>query len=451
MTTPAPIELDCDRTTILKVDFHFLTWVFGGGVTHNPDSKDSLKPMRPHDPVTPVRSSGVRGQLRFWWRATTGARLESLEALKRREAEVWGGIWGGNPVRGQVAVMVEKRPGSKEPRAVPTFSWSEKNHPTSTRETQKIAYGAFPMRPTDKPPKLGDDSRSVIWDHTGIDYRLRLTHPPELADEIGLSVSAWLTFGGYGGRTSRGFGAVALTESPSSATITDSPRQLAERLREPKGTQLLEGVPALGNPHAESPSDPGCIMKLGKKQGSPVDAWKRAVSALEAFRQGPGQGRNEGNVKNQPGRSLWPEADELRSITGQAKPKHGQRLNHGAAFPRADFGMPIIFHFKDSNKGRPHDENSDPRDLTLVPSEQHTRLASPLILTVTKGGQPVAVHLQNAGAPDELLLMEGSAPFRQVQKHVEVARMDRLTREQKQLLEPTPVMAFLDYFARTLG
>src|SRR5215213_3096694 len=42
--------------------YGFLTYVMGGGVRIREHQKLS-------DPVTPVRSASIRGQLRFWWRA----------------------------------------------------------------------------------------------------------------------------------------------------------------------------------------------------------------------------------------------------------------------------------------------------------------------------------------------------------------------------------------------
>jgi CRISPR-associated protein Cmr1 len=48
-------------------------------------------------------------------------------------------------------------------------------------------------------------------------------------------------------------------------------------------------------------------------------------------------------------------------------------------FPRAAFGMPIIFHFKDNNSRAPSPRNTDPSDTTLMPVDAERR-ASPLIL-----------------------------------------------------------------------
>ena len=58
-------------------DIRNITPVIGGGVVAGAA-----------DPVTPVRGTSVRGQLRFWWRAR--ARPRSGESLRDRESVVWG-------------------------------------------------------------------------------------------------------------------------------------------------------------------------------------------------------------------------------------------------------------------------------------------------------------------------------------------------------------------------
>lgn len=42
------------------------------------------------DTVTPVRASSIRGQLRFWWRATIGAKCTDIDDLAKREGAIWG-------------------------------------------------------------------------------------------------------------------------------------------------------------------------------------------------------------------------------------------------------------------------------------------------------------------------------------------------------------------------
>ncbi|TVQ96811.1 MAG: type III-B CRISPR module RAMP protein Cmr1 [Deltaproteobacteria bacterium] len=427
--SPAPIRLDQSRITTLEVPFRFLTWVFGGGVKHNPNTTDSMEPMRPFDPVTPVRSSGVRGQLRFWWRATTGARLGSLGELKRREAEVWGGIWGGEPTHGKVGLTVEKT-GGDNPTPVPTFQWGRSNFPRPTNKADGIAYGAFPMRPQGNIGDGEEDVRSVLWDHGDLRYRLLLTVPPELNQEIRLAVSAWLAFGGYGARLTRGFGAVALDENATQTGLQDDPDAVLESIRRLEPPRL-KGVPAIdANPER---------FQRARARSTPIEGWKAAIQNLQQFRQGLNLGRNKPGPNARhgvpAGRSRWPEPDELRRVTRRSDPDHRQPVNQGGAFPRADFGLPIIFHFN---------SNQDPPEQTLQIDRTTDRLPSPVILNVTRGGEPIALWLRNADAPEELHLKGADTSVR---KTVSEKRLQELAPHHQKLIDPSPVAAFLKHFS----
>ncbi|MCA9526379.1 MAG: hypothetical protein KC549_08805, partial [Myxococcales bacterium] len=167
------------------------------------------------------------------------------------------------------------------------------------------------------------------------------------------AVDAWLAFGGLGGRTRRGFGAVAAD------TVRDPAEELA---RLSAGLQNRAGVTSLAGAR---------LVTHPKSDATALSALDRGLGRLKAFRQGPGIGRNPGtDDPRRPGRSRWPEADEIRRITGQADRKHRTPLTTTRAFPRAAFGLPIIFHFKDFG---------DPSDTTLKPRGTE-RMASPLII-----------------------------------------------------------------------
>ena len=87
-------------------------------------------------------------------------------------------------------------------------------------------------------------------------------------------------------------------------------------------------------------------------------------------------GRNQG-LGNRPGRSRWPEADTIRRATNTHAPMHKPEHPVDGFYPRAAFGLPLVFHFKDKNEGDPRGQDSD--SLVLNP-EGHDRMASPLIL-----------------------------------------------------------------------
>ena len=169
------------------------------------------------------------------------------------------------------------------------------------------------------------------------------------------SLRWWTTFGGIGARTRRGCGSLYC------ATL------------KPINKKEAGGM--------------GCELVLQNKPGSALQAWKRAVHTLYEFRQGAYVGR-----KKKYGKSLWPEADAIRKTTNKSSVKHTPKKNTPILFPRAMFGMPIIFPFKSKS------DNGTPPETELLPmkgSELYDRLASPLILKpITTGDgnfQPAAL------------------------------------------------------------
>jgi CRISPR-associated protein Cmr1 len=188
------------------------------------------------------------------------------------------------------------------------------------------------------------------------------TSHEKLVREVDASLTAWLLFGGIGGRTRRGFGAVTSDGLPD-------PRAFVQTLPD---QPIVPGVPALG-----AAAD---VVLSGPSFRGPEEAHRFAVDALRKFRQGKGIGRNPGRGDH-PGRSWWPEPDEIRRQAGGAAPKHAP-AHPVRAFPRGAFGMPIVFHFK-----RDDVLAGDPREAQLLPRGR-TRMASPLILRpVSVAGQ----------------------------------------------------------------
>src|SRR5688572_2782128 len=79
--SPPALVAKADQKRVKQTrEYRIITPLFGGGV-------------RPGeaDPVTTVRGSTVRGQLRFWWRAARGGHYgKSLAAMKAAEDLLWG-------------------------------------------------------------------------------------------------------------------------------------------------------------------------------------------------------------------------------------------------------------------------------------------------------------------------------------------------------------------------
>src|SRR6185437_14498269 len=110
--------------------------------------------------------------------------------------------------------------------------------------------------------------------------------------------------------------------------------------------------------------------------GPALDLWDWLVGLLRHFRQGGSFARNPGQGQR-PGRSRYPEPETVRQMTGANRGLSGhQRLEQvqADAFPRAEFGLPMVFHFQ--GRGEPPDTTLQP----VVGGEARERMASPLIL-----------------------------------------------------------------------
>jgi CRISPR-associated protein Cmr1 len=340
--------------------YKLITPLFGGGVTPSEC-----------DPVTVVSGKNVRGQLRFWWRATRGGTFDGdLAKMKAAEDELWGATaQKGKPKRGQSKVQIQildVNLGTEEnPFEVvqaikdgkPQFRGDGTKKPKIQARSgvKSHAYAAFPLQPSEKEAEVGMKTKSV---RLGVEFTLKISYPESFQKDVHAALWAWETFGGVGARTRRGFGALARTngELPKSYDVK---KYLSDSLKK----HVADGVFPAGVPHlvVEQPNATKKRFVLTLAQSSAHAAWEKLIGQLKAFRQS----RNAG-----PGRSDWCEPDEIRRITRQSDERHAKPFVQVQAFPRAAFGLPIIFHFKDT---------SDPKDTTLQ-GVSYDRLASPLIL-----------------------------------------------------------------------
>jgi CRISPR-associated protein Cmr1 len=99
------------------------------------------------------------------------------------------------------------------------------------------------------------------------------------------------------------------------------------------------------------------------------------------FRQGEGFARNKGL-----GRSRYPEPDTIRRITGWHTKQHVPSNDMPDGFPRSELGLPIVFQFKDEEKGDPPKTTLNP----FVGGQALERMASPLVL------KPLAITKDHA-------------------------------------------------------
>lgn len=335
-------------TTIIKQEraYQLITPLYGGGVS----------PAKP-DPITVVRATEIRGHLRFWWRACRGGQYGTLEAIKQAEDALWGTTGtkqGGGPSRVQIEVT-EYSVG--DPHASFTIAPS---------------YAAFPLRQTRSP--LCDD----------VSFTLSVSFPAAFQRDVEATFRMWEIFGGIGARTRRGFGALRLV-SVDEVPVSDLPNSDKEEVKTWMQHQLeqcvVQGTYPPGLPHLTHST----MFKIAFSDEDVMEVWHNLIGRLASFRQA--------RIGGPRGRSYWPEPEAIRTITGQRYIKHPP-LNHPTKFPRAAFGLPIIFQFKYSDLGEPEETALQGK---LLGSQ---RFASPLILRPFVCKDDLAVGIA--------LLLEGS-------------------------------------------
>jgi CRISPR-associated protein Cmr1 len=329
---PQKLELKTDRET-WTLELRTITPMFGGSAT-----------TREVDPQNPIRPSSVRGHLRFWWRAIAGAKFSSAQELFEAEAKIWGKAAekndkAGSSGPGLVSLRIEiLSSGNRQRCAIyPTG----KSFPDFG---QYPGYALFPFQGKANRDGVQEQPSEMLTD---IRFKVVLSYPAERASEIQMAVNAWVMFGGIGARTRRGCG--SLEAVTPSIKLSPVKRQNANLLTLASDRYFV-----------------------GKLQKDPVRAWKEAVEMYRDFHQKEHFARNEGSERNRPGRSRYPEADTIRRLSNTHAPKHAPK-HVVQGFPRADLGLPIVFHFKDDREG-------DPQDHTLQGKQTNqTRFASPAI------------------------------------------------------------------------
>lgn len=294
------------------------------------------------DTAMPIRVTGIRGQLRRWWRllalARHGSTPPTSTQLFEEERAVWGGLGSaGSLARSKVGVKVS----------------AARVAPGSLRRARDYPDARYALFPADEQTRLLPP---------GLEFRLTVSVPESAAEHVLQSLRWWAAFGGVGARTRRGLGAVLVRDDA--------------------------GKP-LPMPDSAEIAAAGCSLALTKYGDGrqPLPAWGAVIARFEKFRQGRGVARRDRSPQGgaTPGRSFWPEPDSIRRLTGQAL-RRGERSHAPAAgmptaFPRALFGLPIITHFKDGGSRK----EDDPQHTELVPfpvgsEEPATRMASPLLL-----------------------------------------------------------------------
>ena len=332
-----------------------LTPMFGGGIVAGMP-----------DPLFPIRPTTIRGQLEFWWRATWDASSTDLEALRSRQTAVWGSTERASPVGIEVRdVEVSSprpcakyvwNPNARRKQGGYQIEWQAPFRANRDFRDDSLPYALFPFQ--GKPPKPSPGSEPEKYPGLFVEsgrFTLRMRFPEILRADVEAAVRAWANFGSLGARGRRGCGSLYCEE-------------IAPESVEQVGTWFKAIGPAR-NVVREWPTFPPSIF-VRPEAGPPVQVWDWIIGRFRHFRQGEEFARNRG-----PGRSRFPEPETVRRITLRRWEKH-EPWDMPDGFPRAELGLPIVFHFKDDNKG-------EPTQTTLLPyvnGETRERMASPIIL-----------------------------------------------------------------------
>jgi CRISPR-associated protein Cmr1 len=344
-----PTDITPQKLDIIeqKRSYMLITPLYGGGVKPNEI-----------DPITIVRATEIRGQLRFWWRACRGWKFNgNPTAMKTEEDAIWGKAYKkgdqGIPPEQTIQIVVDADL-SQRGEAIKPF-YMDRRTPKPTNGIP--AYAAFPLQPDQDERKKPNPSIPDLW--KGVCFTLTISYPRIRSKEVEAALWAWETFGGIGARTRRGFGALCLSainhvpyqDLPVSYNVEQWIHTEASKYVEPGN--FPDGIPHLSS-----------TMQLVVTPSfeNPLWAWNNLINKLRGFRQ----------QKDDNQRSAWPEADAIRTIAGQ---KTKNMPPGPQKFPRSAFGLPIIFHFTGDNAPADHTLNE-----TDQQGESRERFASPLIL-----------------------------------------------------------------------
>lgn len=393
---PGEVQPQAQPEIITQVrHYKLITPLFGGGVIPGEA-----------DPITVVRATEVRGHLRFWWRATRGGQFDgNLATMKAAEEKIWG------------SAAAEGRQGPSN--LIVEIAITDRGTPRPTDSKSAESY-----------IRIAEDNYDAIWD--GVEFDLILRYPATLrmsdgvfkiGREIDATLWAWETFGGIGARTRRGAGALRCTSIDRKPLKSHHPNETRSQIKKGLLNHVVEGVWPDNVPHLHRTDLRYAILSKGARTAQAV--WHDLITDLKDFRQWR-------NGKKGFGRTLWPEPEAIRKVTGSKAKKIAPQLVNVDKFPRAFFGLPLVFDMR-------HDQGQPKYKLQ---AQNHDRLASPLILRPIACNDDkaagLAVILQGVSMPPDIEL-DGFGPVETVLTSDEASQIEPLEGETDVL------QAFLEY------
>ncbi|TKH43944.1 type III-B CRISPR module RAMP protein Cmr1 [Paenibacillus terrae] len=330
------------------------------------------------DEAFPVRSSSIRGHLRFWWRATRGAAFEDVNELRRHEVAIFGDTH--SPSRVKIWVESSHKPEITEAREINKNKQVRPGQGPAYRFKNFLPpYAVFPYTSNNKIRTLRKFTFTLHVQYS--DYiptakdKVQDNLFPDieaLKKEVEAALWAWINFGGIGNRTRRGCGSLFCEDfSPKLGENYVSNKDWYAKKQIDYGLKLYS-YKEREKWKQEWPTLPKEIHIQTYDRDLSL-AWKTVIEIYKNFRA----------FKAGHKRSMWPEADSLRRITGMAEGLHKDPLpidkGECIAFSRAEMGLPIIFEFKQDFKLKAMtSDKREPYKTQLIPKGRN-RLASPLI------------------------------------------------------------------------
>jgi len=203
---------------IREYPVELVTPMFGGGIE-----------PRVNDPSFPVRPTAIRGQLEFWWRATVGAQYTTLGELRAAQSDIWGSTERASRVNVLVAgvqaseptpcAKIEWNPRARQGNGAWRINWQA----PFNGQGSSLPYALFPFQGETPPPNQNaaiDVPPAACIQQAS--FRVVVRCPTNLWPQVEPAVWAWVNFGGLGGRTRRGSGAITGREIDANGkTIKD--------------------------------------------------------------------------------------------------------------------------------------------------------------------------------------------------------------------------------------
>lgn len=246
--------------TRVNITLRTTTPIYGGGTK-----------TRKVDNVDIIRVPTIRGHLRFWWRALYGGRYRSASELYQAEKAIWGGTTDSDTEGGRSRVEVTARV-----HRAPKLDASE----IDTTTTGAYALWMGQSQGTRNQPGYVPPAERYP---AGVEFDLGVTCDDACLAEVLATVRAWVLFGGYGGRTRRGLGSLAVRNTSNGEVQLPASSALAQGLERLLGIPR-DGLPPVG-PANSTPSLCGAVLYYGPAEAKADDAWKAALQWLQEFRR----------------------------------------------------------------------------------------------------------------------------------------------------------------------